>query len=80
MLLSFALLWKMASGSELPEYSSPAKRRKIDGDRYEAPLGSELDFRSDKLLGEHAPEDLEGIFAKIWAFHLRKFRDFNMAA
>lgn len=64
--ISFALLWKMATSSELSEYSSPSKRRKVDDIGYKASPGLKLDFRSDKQLDEHQSEDLEGILPKIW--------------
>lgn len=57
-----ALLLKMASGSELPEYSSPAKRRKIDCDVYGVQVRLDLDFQQATTTSESPHGDLEGIY------------------
>ncbi|XP_015589565.1 NAD-dependent protein deacetylase sirtuin-1 [Cephus cinctus] len=49
----------MASRSELPEYSSPAKRRKVDCDEYGTSSGAELDFVDREASRESPDEDLE---------------------
>lgn len=55
----------MASGAELPEYSSPAKRRKVALEEYGTAASSELDFRDCKETRETSQENLEGISPKI---------------
>lgn len=50
----------MASGSELPEYSSSAKRRKIDLDVYDISNHLELNFTEDKHPDESSQGDIEG--------------------
>ncbi|KAK0163946.1 hypothetical protein PV328_002627 [Microctonus aethiopoides] len=49
----------MASGSELPEYSSSAKRRKIDLDVYDISNHLELNFTEDKHPDESSQGDIE---------------------
>ncbi|XP_012276625.1 NAD-dependent protein deacetylase sirtuin-1 isoform X2 [Orussus abietinus] len=49
----------MASRSELPEYSSPAKRRKVDREAYGSSPDAELDYRSSEESRESPREDLE---------------------
>ncbi|KAK2584401.1 hypothetical protein KPH14_006783 [Odynerus spinipes] len=49
----------MASGSEVPEYSSPAKRRKVDGYDYTSINSIEPDFRDCEIVHNRANEDFE---------------------
>lgn len=63
--LCIALLSKMASGSELPEYSSPAKRRKVDGNDYAGTSTVKPDFQHCETSHDTPNEDLEGILRKI---------------
>ncbi|XP_076296180.1 sirtuin 1 isoform X2 [Lasioglossum baleicum] len=49
----------MASGSELPEYSSPAKRRKVDGNDFAGTSTVKPDFRHCETSHDASNEDLE---------------------
>ncbi|XP_076175109.1 sirtuin 1 [Ptiloglossa arizonensis] len=49
----------MASGSELPEYSSPAKRRKVDGNGYIGTSTAKPDFQDCETSHDTPNEDLE---------------------
>ncbi|CAD6226456.1 GSCOCG00005833001-RA-CDS [Cotesia congregata] len=49
----------MASGSELPEYSSSVKRRKIEGQVYGVSVPSDLDFSETKPTRQSPRTDLE---------------------
>ncbi|XP_078036474.1 sirtuin 1 isoform X1 [Augochlora pura] len=49
----------MASGSELPEYSSPAKRRKVDGNDYIGTSTVKPDFRYCETSHDTPNEDFE---------------------
>lgn len=59
----------MASGSELPEYSSPAKRRKVDGIGYSGTSSQKPDFQDCETSHDIPNEDPEGILTKIWSIH-----------
>jgi len=59
--LCVALLSKMASSSELLEYSSPAKRRKVDGSDHGS-IGEALVDPLPGVMAHDSPhDDLEGI-------------------
>ncbi|XP_076672725.1 sirtuin 1 [Andrena cerasifolii] len=49
----------MASGSELPEYSSPAKRRKVEGNGYTGTSTTKPDFQDCETSHDTPNEDLE---------------------
>ena len=65
--LCVALLLKMASGSEVPEYSSPAKRRKVDGIGYNSTSCVKPDLQDCRTPHDNPNEELEGILIKIWS-------------
>jgi len=61
IVLCVALLSKMASSSELLEYSSPAKRRKVDGSDHGS-IGDALVDPVPGVMAHDSPhDDLEGI-------------------
>jgi len=60
--LCVALLSKMASSSELLEYSSPVKRRKVDGGGGRGSISAALaDPQSSETPRDSPNDDLEGI-------------------
>lgn len=63
----------MASGSELPEYSSSVKRRKIEGQVYGVSVPSDLDFSETKQTRQSSRTDLEGIYPKICFIFINKY-------
>lgn len=70
----------MASHSELLEYSSPAKRRKIDSNDRGTSEISELDIVDKKQSYKTIHNDLEGIFFKISLINDENFTFIKMAA
>jgi len=56
-----ALLLKMASSSELLDYSSPVKRRKVDSNDQENINVGLMDVQSNSTSHDSSHDDLEGI-------------------
>lgn len=69
----------MASGSELPEYSSQVKRRKIESDVYGVSVHFNIDYPAVKVNRDSPNIDIEGIYIEIWYYFNNYFGKNKMA-